>query len=173
MNEDHAARTIQTPRLRLRRAVAGDLDALHTMMSDAETMRFWSTPPHPDRETTARWLDSMIAAPAATSDDFIVELDGRTIGKLGAWRWPEVGFLFSRDCWGLGYASEALAAFVAYAFATGLDHLTADVDPRNSGCLALLTRHGFHETGRAARTWRVGETWCDSVYLRLDRPGSA
>ncbi len=127
MNEGHAARTIQTKRLRLRRAVTGDLDALHAMMSDAETMRFWSTPPHADRETTARWLDSMISAPAATSDDFIVELDGR-------------------------------------------DHLTADVDPRNRGCLALLERNGFHETGRAARTWLVGEDWCDSVCLRSDRP---
>ena len=51
-------------------------------MSDAETMRFWLTPPHPDRETTARWLDSMIAAPADAGDDFIVELSGRTIRSM-------------------------------------------------------------------------------------------
>ena len=170
MSLDHAARTIRTPRLLLRRAVAADLDALHAMMSDAQTMAFWSTPPHPDRETTARWLDSMITASPQTSDDFIVELDGRVIGKLGAWRLPEVGFLLSRDCWGQGYAAEALAAFVDHAFAQGLDHLTADVDPRNRGCLTLLARTGFRETGRAARTWLVGEAWCDSVYLRRDRP---
>jgi RimJ/RimL family protein N-acetyltransferase len=46
----------------------------------------------------------------------------------------------------------------------------ADVDPRNSACLNLLTRLGFQETHRTARTWLVGDEWCDSVYLALPRP---
>lgn len=165
----HAATTIRTERLLLRRAVEADLHALHAMMSEPETMRFWSTPPHPDLETTATWLASMISAPPDASDDFIVEREGQVIGKLGAWRLPEVGFLLDRRCWGNGYATEALTAFIAYAFAARTDHLTADVDPRNLGSLALLARAGFRETGRAQRTWLVGEEWCDSVYLRLDR----
>jgi len=160
---------LKTERLVLRRAAESDLAALHAMMSDAETMRFWSTPPHPDLETTRAWLDSMIAAPAAESDDFIVELDGQAIGKLGAWRLPEVGFLLAREHWGKGYAAEALAAFIAHAFSGDVDHLVADVDPRNTASLALLARSGFTETGRAADTWCVGGVWCDSVYLRLDR----
>lgn len=161
---------LRTDRLALRRAVAEDLDAVHEMMADAETMRFWSTPPHPDRETTRLWLDSMITAPPETSDDFIITLDGMAIGKLGAWRMPEIGVMLSRRHWGRGYAAEALAAFVAHAFGGRTDHLIADVDPRNAACLALLTGAGFRETHRASRTWKVGETWCDSVYLRLDRP---
>lgn len=160
---------LKTERLVLRRAVEGDLEALHAMMSDAETMRFWSTPPHPDLETTRRWLESMIAAPPETSDDFIIELEGRPIGKLGAWRMPEIGFLLARPHWGKGYAAEALAAFVDHAFSGAADHLVADVDPRNRASLALLARAGFQETGRAAKTWCVGGVWCDSVYLRLDR----
>ncbi len=48
--------------------------------------------------------------------------------------------------------------------------LTADVDPRNERSLGLLARLDFRETHRAARTYRIGEEWCDSVYLRLDRP---
>jgi ribosomal-protein-alanine N-acetyltransferase len=35
---------------------------------------------------------------------------------------------------------------------------------RNAASLALLTQHGFVEAGRPARTWKVGEEWCDSVY---------
>lgn len=160
---------LRTERLVLRRATPGDLDALHAIMSDPETMRFWSTPPHADRDTTRAWLDSMIAAPAEASDDFIIDLDGVAIGKLGAWRIPEIGVLLSRRHWGRGYAAEALAAFVAHAFDGRTDHLIADVDPRNAACLALLGRAGFQETHRAARTWNVGGVWCDSVYLRLDR----
>jgi [ribosomal protein S5]-alanine N-acetyltransferase len=161
---------IRTPRLVLRRARPDDLEPLFAMMSDAETMRYWSTPPHADLATTQAWLDSMIAAPADTGDDFIVEKDGQAIGKLGAWRLPEVGYLIGRPYWGQGYATEAMAAFVAYAFGHRTDHLTADVDPRNEASLALLARTGFRETGRAANTWCVGGQWCDSVYLRMDRP---
>jgi ribosomal-protein-alanine N-acetyltransferase len=160
---------IRTERLVLRRARPDDLEPLFAMMSDAETMRYWSTPPHADIARTREYLDGMIAAPADASDDFIVERDGQTIGKLGAWRLPEVGYLIGRPYWGQGYATEAMAAFVAYAFAQRTDHLTADVDPRNTASLALLARTGFRETGRAANTWCVGGAWCDSIYLRLDR----
>lgn len=159
---------LRTERLVLRKARPDDLKALHAMMSDAETMRYWSTPPHADLATTRDWLEGMIAAPPETSDDFIVEKDGETIGKLGAWRLPEIGYLIGRPHWGRGYAREALAAFVSYAFAHRTDHLTADVDPRNMASLALLARAGFRETGRAERTWCVGGEWCDSVYFRLD-----
>jgi ribosomal-protein-alanine N-acetyltransferase len=165
------ASRLVTERLVLRRAAVGDLGALNAMMSDAETMRFWSTPPHADRDTTRAWLDAMIEAPSEASDDFIVELDGEAIGKLGAWRWPEIGYLVGRPHWGRGYAREALAAFVPYAFGRGQPFLTADVDPRNAASLALLAGAGFRETGRAQRTWQVGGAWCDSVYLRLDGPG--
>ncbi|MBU1376862.1 MAG: GNAT family N-acetyltransferase [Alphaproteobacteria bacterium] len=162
--------TLKTERLLLRRAVEADLTALHEIMADAQTMRFWSTPPHADLDTTRQWLASMIGAPASTSDDFIIDLDGVAIGKLGAWRLPEIGFLLARRHWGRGYAGEALAAFVAHAFSGEVGFLIADVDPRNTACLALLSRAGFRETGRALNTWQVGEAWCDSVYLRLDRP---
>lgn len=161
---------IRTSRLVLRRARESDLAAVHAMMSDAEAMRHWSTPPHPDVETTRAWLARMISASPDESDDYIVELAGEPIGKLGAWRAPEVGFLFARPHWGQGYALEALMAFAAHSFARGLDRLTADVDPRNDRCLRLLARAGFRETHRAARTFQVGDEWCDSVYLRLDRP---
>jgi RimJ/RimL family protein N-acetyltransferase len=162
---------IRTDRLVLRKARESDLAPLHAILSDPETMRYWSTPPHADVETTRRWLAQMIDLPAATGDDYIIERDGRVIGKLGLWQATEIGFLLSRDRWGQGYAREALLAFAAHAFKDRTDHLTADVDPRNAACLALLRRAGFRETGRATRTWKVGDQWCDSVYLRLDREG--
>ncbi len=159
---------IKTPRLILRRARMEDAPALHAIMSDADTMRFWSTLPHEHVATTSAFLADMIAAPADESDDYIVEHAGSVIGKLGGWRLPEVGFLFARDTWGRGFAREALEAFIAHRAALGSNFLTADVDPRNARCLALLKRVGFAETCRAANTWLVGEEWCDSVYLRLD-----
>ena len=161
---------LRTERLVLRRARADDLNAMHAVLSDDAAMRFWSTGPHSDLAETERWLDSMINSPRELSDDFIVTLDGEVIGKLGAWRLPEFGFILSSDHWGRGYASEAMKAFLAYMFATrGVEFLSADVDPRNAKSLRLLTDHGFVETGRAKGTWTTHIGLCDSVYLRLDR----
>jgi len=162
---------LRTPRLRLRRARASDLAAIHAIMSDPETMRYWSTLPHSTLDETRLWLDSMLVADAAgDSDEFVIEHDGELIGKLGAWRLPEIGFYLRRDRCGQGFASEALAAYIAYVAAKGVTHLTADVDPLNAACLALLARAGFVETGREAATFTVGDRVCDSVYLRLDLP---
>jgi RimJ/RimL family protein N-acetyltransferase len=160
--------TIATSRLTLRRAQMDDAPALHAIMSDPETMRYWSTLPHETLEATADFLAAMIAAPADESDDFILERAGRVIGKMGAWRLPEIGFLVSRTVWGQGFAREALQAFIAHRAQQGTPYLAADVDPRNARCLGLLQRAGFIETSRAANTWLVGDEWCDSIYLRLD-----
>ena len=159
---------LRTPRLLMRRARPGDLDALHRIMSDPETMRYWSTPPHESLEETRAWLDSMIEDEPSLRDDFIIEQDGEVIGKLGGWRMPEIGFFLRRDRCGQGLASEALAAFISHAASCGHDFLTADVDPENGACLKLLDRAGFKETGRASGTWQVGDRLCNSVYLRLE-----
>lgn len=160
---------LRTTRLVLRRAIPGDLQAMHAILSDPRAMTYWSHGPHESLERTREWLDSMIASPADRSEDFVVTLDGRTIGKLGAWRLPEFGFILSPEHWGRGYASEALAAFLDHAFGRpDVDHLVADVDPRNRASLALLQRHGFAETGRASGTWETHIGRCDSIYLRLD-----
>jgi RimJ/RimL family protein N-acetyltransferase len=160
---------LRTPRLLLRRAQRGDLDAIHAIMSDTETMRYWSSLPHSRREESEQWFEGMLAADAAgESDEFILEHDGALIGKLGAWRLPEIGFFVRRDHWGQGFASEALEAFIAYARSRKVEYLTADVDPLNAACLVLLQRAGFCETGRASATFVVGDRICDSIYLRRD-----
>jgi len=158
---------LRTDRLLLRRAVATDVDAMHRIMSNPIAMRYWSTPPHVDVGETAKWLASMIDAEPSESDDFIVTLDGTVIGKLGAWKLPEIGFLIAPDFWGRSIASEAMAAFIDRRRRLGSTELKADVDPRNAASLRLIKRHGFVETGRAAGTWQVGDELCDSIYLKL------
>ncbi len=161
---------IRTARLLLRRARLEDAEPLHDVFGDTRAMRYWSTPPHAALEQTRRFVEEMVEAPEEISDDFVIELDGRPVGKAGCWRLPEVGYILHPDLWGRGLAREALEAVVERMFAVRGQHaLTADVDPRNERSLTLLLRLGFHETHRAARTWRVGDEWCDSVYLRLDR----
>ena len=158
---------IRTERLVLRRATMADVAAMHAIMSDPVAMRFWSTPPHSALEDTERWMASMVEDDPQERDDFIVTVGGNLIGKLGAWRLPEIGFLLDPATWGKGYASEALEAYVAHRRKLGSRELTADVDPRNKSSIRLLERAGFVESGRANGTWQVGDELCDSVYFRL------
>ena len=159
----------RTERLLLRPARAEDLEAMHAILSDPKAMAFWSSTPHDDLEKTRDWLASMIAIRPSEGEDFIVEFDGKLIGKAGLWRFPEIGFIFRPDHWGRGFAKEALTVVLDRAFDVhGLRKVDADVDPRNASSLGLLTGLGFRETGRADRTWHVGGVWCDSIYLELD-----
>jgi len=163
---------ILTRRLRLRRAGAADLHDLHGLLSNPTAMRYWSTLPHASLEQTRTWLDQMIASSPDSSDDFVVEHRGRVIGKAGCWRLPEIGFIFDPAHWGRGFAAEALRAAIEHVFTTfPIPAIRADADSRNAASLRLLSRLDFREVDRVQRTWKIGDAWCDSVYLELRRPG--
>jgi len=162
---------IETPRLVLRRVrEVEDLAPMHAIMRQPKAMAYWSTPPHGSQDETREWLANMAMIEPAQGEDFIVEFQGRVIGKAGFYRFPDLGYLFDPAVWGQGLASEAVAAVIARGFDVHrLPRVQADVDRRNLASIALLERLGFVETHRQARTWLVGDQWCDSVYFALAR----
>lgn len=165
---------LTSTRLILRRARITDVDDMHRVLSDPSALDYWSSGPHTSRDETVAWIEGMIASPAGESDDFVIEYQGLVIGKLGAWRLPEIGYIIAPAYWGKGLASEALRVFLPHVFARPeLDRITADVDPRNLRSLAMLERHGFVRTGYAAGTWNTHTGLADSVYLELRRPDEA
>lgn len=166
--------TLKTERLVLRRARPDDLNAMHAILSDPRATTYWSTPPHETLEESRTWLEGMIASPAEVAEDFIVEMDGRVIGKAGFFRLPEIGYILHPDFWGQGLASEAVSAAIDHVFREGLTELaTADVDPENLASARLLGRLGFELTGSAERTWNIGGVWKDSLYFSLTGDGWA
>lgn len=159
----------RTKHLLLRPAREDDLAPMHAILSDPRAMAYWSSPAHQTLEQSRDWLDKMIAVRLPEGEEFIVEFEGRLIGKAGLWRFPEIGFIFHPDHWGRGFAQEALSFVLDRAFDVhGQTRVEADVDPRNEASLKLLHRLGFREIGRKERTWLVGDRWCDSVYLELN-----
>lgn len=161
---------LETPRLILRRARIEDAADLFEVFSKPEAMRWWSTPPHQTLDETREWVAGMAAASPDESDDFVVEFDGRAIGKAGFWRLPEIGYILHPDYWGRGLATEALTAVIDHVMRTRDVHtVTADIDPSNAASIRLLERLGFEMAGSAQRTWLVGDVWMDSVYYGLRR----
>jgi RimJ/RimL family protein N-acetyltransferase len=160
---------LQTERLVLRPARGSDLEAVHAILSDPRATAYWSTLPHETLDVTRDWLASMIAIPEGEGEDFIVEWQGRVIGKSGFHRFPTIGFIFLPQVWGRGFAKEALTAVIARAFEVHrLLRLDADVDPRNAASLGLLEGLGFERTGYREKSWLIGDEWCDSVDLALN-----
>lgn len=136
-------------------------------------MRYWSRPPHSSVDETRSFLEHMMQCDAPDVDEYVIEHQGRCIGKAGCWRAPEVGYLLHRDHWGKGFATEALQAVIPRCFAKFAEapELTAECDPRNRASVALLRRLGFRHLKTVEKDFLYGESdWCDTAYFALPRP---
>ena len=172
--------TLATGRLRLRELGTRDVDALYAVFSDAEVMRYWSRPAFATRDEAVEYLEHIHRGRAqrrlwqwgiATSDDDVV-IGTCTLFANDGWR-AEIGFALGRTHWGRGYAREAVACVVAYAFDTlRLHRLEADIDPRNAASCALVERFGFRLEGRLRERYCVaGDVQDTALYglLATDR----
>ncbi len=80
--------------------------------------------------------------------------DGLVIGEMGFHQPPnggavEVGFGLAESCRGAGYATEALAELVRWAFSqTGVDQVVARTLDSNMPAQGVLTRTGFKHVSR-------------------------
>ena len=163
---------LRTERLILRPARPEDLAPLHEVFSNPSAMRYWERPAYENLDETRRFLDGFKREDPDTRFEFIVEYQGRCIGKAGVWKAPEIGYILHPECWGLGLASEALSAIIPGAFDAfpDQDALTAEVDPRNERSCNLLKKLGFRQTDLIEKNFLYGQDeWCDTAYFRLDR----
>jgi RimJ/RimL family protein N-acetyltransferase len=147
-----------------------DGPAMHAVLSNEAAMRYWSTAPHRTLDETTAWVRSMIDAErrGESEDDFVLEWNGRVIGKAGFWRAPEVGFILHPTAQGRGLATEALTCLFDRAFyMRRYPRVIADVDPENQRCLGLLDALGFLRYDQLENTFRVGGEWRHSVFLEL------
>lgn len=166
---------IRTDRLVLRRVrPEEDFAVIHAVLSDPEAMAYWATPPHASEEETRNWLAAMAQTTEEEGDDFILEYQGRAIGKAGFYRFPNLGYIIARELWGKGLVQEALVPIITRAFTVGgVARIATEVDPRNTASIRILEKLGFTETHRAEKTTLIGDVWCDSVYFVLTPEGWA
>ena len=117
---------LETNRLALREMTQDDYDALSRILQDEETMYAYEGA-FSDAETQ-EWLDRQIARYRKYGFGLwavVLKETGEMIGQCGLTMQPwkdgevlEIGYLFRRDCWHNGYASEAARACREYAFET-------------------------------------------------------
>jgi [ribosomal protein S5]-alanine N-acetyltransferase len=151
--------SIQTERLILRPLNESDIASFEPIYGDEETMQYLGVGAcAKSPEETANSIRRKIQN--SKSNDFglwAVELkeENRVIGHCGlAWfdllNSVEVAYVFSKDHWGKGYATEGITASLDYGFsALILDKIVAIVHPNNTGSRRALEKSGMvydHDT---------------------------
>lgn len=171
---------LETPRLRLRRPAAADAAAIFTRYaSDPEVTRYLGWPTHSSIEDTRGFLAFSEAEWERWGAGPYLVLsreDGRLLGGTGvgfetSFR-AATGYVFARDAWGRGYATEALGAIVSLAPGIGIRRLYALCHPEHHASWRVLEKCGFQREGLLRShsefpNLRPGEPADTLCYVRL------
>jgi RimJ/RimL family protein N-acetyltransferase len=180
MDEWDSLPTINARRVSLRGMIEADIDALYTIFSNEEVMRYWSSPAILDRDAAAgilRDVHDSFKTRAMLKWGIALRTDDAIIGTVTLYnismdhRRAEMGYALGRAHWGQGYMQEALEALLGFSFGLlDLHRIEADVDPRNAASIRTLERLGFQREGYLRERWQVKGEIQDALFYGLLRP---
>ena len=152
--------TLETERLVMRAVRGEDLDAWAAIMADPDVARYVAPAPLTRDEawrslaaSLGHWTLRGYGAWAV-----VRRADNAMIGRVGmvnpeGWPGLEIGWTLGKSYWGKGYATEAAAAAMRYAFLTQrVDRLISNIDPDNVPSQAVAVRLGETKGERSALT---------------------
>lgn len=126
-----------------------------------------------------RFFEKLAALPAVPDTWFQMGLHLKQndvlIGDVGMHfldesRQVEIGYSVAPDFQRQGYASEAVAATIAYLFGVlGVHRITASIDPRNTASAALLAKMHFRFEAHFVKSVQIGGDWLDDCIYALLR----
>lgn len=161
--------TLETDRLILRRWEREDADFAFDLYSRWEVQRFIGNPPRvmteraEAEERISAWqrMDHPVHAVWAVQLKESGQLAGNLLLKSIPASGPslplqpsgdtEIGWHFHPDHWGHGFATEAGAAALNFAFASGLRRVVAVTAPANAASQKVCTRIGMRHLGQTPR----------------------
>jgi ribosomal-protein-alanine N-acetyltransferase len=172
--------TLDTNRLILRWITVDDVDDFYAIYSDPEVMRYWSTPPLPNKDAASKLIAEIhegFGQRQLLKWGMALRGNNTLIGSVTLFhpdfthRRSELGYAMGRLYWGQGYMQETLKAVLNYAFtALNFHRIEADVDPRNDSSIKTLERLGFQREGYLRERWQVNGEIQDAILYGLLRP---
>jgi RimJ/RimL family protein N-acetyltransferase len=172
---------IETARLRLRPHRPADLDAMAALWSDPAVTRHIAPAPF-DREAVWARLLRYAGHWSLMGYGFLAveeRASGRYAGEVGVAEFergieprldaPEAGWVMAPWCHGRGYATEALAAILAWTDqARGFPSILCIIAPANAASIAVARKAGFVPEGDGATA-----TAARSIFRRLTPSATA
>jgi len=176
---DEGTDALRTPRLALMPFAPHHAPALHPLMDDWEVVRMLAMVPWPlSLEDVAAYAREHSEGRTG-SDEFAILLGGEPIGVCSVKRpgssdpprvMPRLGYWIGRPFWAQGYATEAIAALVAFAFQRHpQDRIGAGVFVDNPASRRMLEKHGFAEAGRYPVACRARGEEVETLDMILSR----
>jgi RimJ/RimL family protein N-acetyltransferase len=170
---------IETARLRLRRFDDADLAPFMAYRNDPDVARYQSWDGITEAEAVAFVREQQTAPVDAPGEGLQIAIErkdnGRMIGDCffkvmeDGPRQAEIGYTLARDAQGQGFATEAVAALLTWAFPTfDLHRVIAVVDVENAASVALLERLSMRREAHFRQNiWFKGAWGDEYVYAIL------
>ena len=169
---------LKTPRLFLREFRQEDFDAVHGYASDLEVVEFMPWGPNTEQDTRDFLDRTMEGAVAEPREDYVLGVirrsDERLLGAVGLHladaddHMAMLGYVYHREAWGHGYATEAARSVMSFAFEVlGLDRVWAGCDPANHASAGVLEKLGMSLEGHLRQDTRVRGRLRDSLIFGI------
>jgi ribosomal-protein-alanine N-acetyltransferase len=171
---------LHSARLRLRPFTPADTEAIFALHTSPRVVRYWDAPPWRERAQAERFVAVCTQIEQeGTGARLAIEraADGVFIGWCCLVNWnpgcrsATMGYCLDDAAWGQGFATEAAAALLRWAFDTlDLNRVQAAADTRNTASGRVLEKLGFVREGTLREDCIVeGEVSDSWVYGLLRR----
>jgi RimJ/RimL family protein N-acetyltransferase len=149
---------LETERLRLRAHTLADFPAYCTLWADPHVVRYIGSKPNTPEEAWARMLRNAGHWSLMGFGSWLVEENSTSdfVGEVGLFNYkrnvdpplgdtPEIGWILRPEKHGLGYATEAIQALIAWANGRfKIPELACIIHPENAASLRVADKCGFH-----------------------------
>lgn len=148
---------LETPRLLMRAFTLDDVDAMYSLATVPEVIRYVGNKPAQSKQDV---LDYLQQHPLRDYQVYgygrfacVWKETGQVIGFSGIKFLEEIsetelGYRFLPEFWGKGLATEAGKAVIQFAQGLGLKRLVAVIHPQNEGSQQVATKLGFALEGK-------------------------
>ena len=170
---------LETRRLILRDYTPDDWPAVDAYTSDPEVVQYLSFGPTTPEQTREhlRWAMRAAAEQPRSFYELAVVLraEQRLIGTANLQvdhrerRQAYFSYLFHRDYWGQGYATEAIRRLIHFGFTElHLHRVADDCDARNLASVRVMEKLGMRREGHLRETiWKDGRWYDEYLYAIL------
>lgn len=165
-------------RTRLREFRASDGPAAHRIVGDDRVTRFLSFDSRDEAAAQAMVDGAVQRARSLPRNEYYLAItrtgDDNLIGfcrlALSGVQAAKLGYAVAADCWGRGFASDAVSTMLDFAFANlELHRVTAAIGPDNPASQRVVGRLGFKQEGVLRDHVFTNGAWRDSVLYSILR----
>lgn len=165
---------LHTERLVLRRYRPEDAEAMHIKFGmDPQMYAYSGWNPYATiemaRESVQRFIDSYADM---HFHGWAIDYQNNLVGTVGAYDYDaeknqiEVGFSIAKECWGKGFATEALVCVLHYlTVQEGINTVIAWCAKENDASKKVLLKSGMKQTGINKDGWQVDGKLYDQLFF--------